>query len=599
VVDPGDPASPTARKPGPGSADGVERRDNLVWRVSVFGAIAAGAWTLFATQHFLGGHVRSASLEALAAVGTLAAMRLIRGAQTPDRRRRLTHLCIGFCFMGSVGSTLLTGQSSSQEVYWLLCFPVAASWVLDLRGAAVWTAVSIGTMIAIQYSDRWLTIEPEFLVVGSELALSRATMALVLFSFALASWRASVRHVHALELRERTIAGQARQLAAARDAALEASRAKGAFLASMSHEIRTPMNAVLGFTQLMLDTPLSADQRQMMETVRTGGDALLSLLNDILDFSKIEAGKVELEIQPMSIGACIEETLELLAPRAQAKQLALTCSIDPGMPETVLGDLTRIRQILFNLLANALKFTEAGAVSVTAGIAWRCQEQALVRIDVRDTGIGIAAEHVARLFESFRQADASTARRYGGTGLGLAISKRLAELMGGEIRVESRPGAGSTFSFTFLAVASGTGKTEGAPAVRDLDAADRSMAERIPLRILVAEDNLVNQKLMIRLLERMGYRADLAANGLEVIDAVARRDYDVILMDMQMPELDGVEATRRLRARAEAGHRPRIVALTANAMSEDRVRCLEAGMDEFLTKPIRAGQLAAALERCA
>jgi CheY-like chemotaxis protein/HPt (histidine-containing phosphotransfer) domain-containing protein len=560
--------------------------------------------------------------------------------------------------------------------------------------------------------------------------------------FDLVELRARVRSALRTQRLQQELLQANRNLENARLVAEEAASAKADFLATMSHEIRTPMNGVIAMTGLLLQTDLALDQRDFVETIRTSGESLLTIINDILNFSKIASGKMELEQRPMELRACVEESLDLFAAKAAEKNLDLVCRVDAAAPSRVVGDATRLRQILANLVSNAIKFTSSGEVCVE--IAARSSDAPLAaprrqefQFSVHDTGIGIPADRMNRLFRSFSQVDSSITRQFGGTGLGLAISKGLVELMGGRMWVESAEGRGSTFHFTLslpvatdedarppapppatlaglrvlivedgassrnvlaeqvrrwgmvpleaenaeqalaiLATSAGVelavidrqlpganglnlalelrkqpgheslpiaflnsvgasmDSTETLPASASVNKPvkpaplqtalvqlrsgtkpatpakatvssrlDASMAERFPLSILLADDNAINQKVALRLLQQLGYKADMASNGLEAVRAVEQKPYDVIFMDVQMPEMDGLDATRHIRQRqrepASTGHFNRpitIIAMTANAMHGDREKCVAAGMDDYLPKPVRPEALQSMLE---
>jgi signal transduction histidine kinase/CheY-like chemotaxis protein len=459
---------------------------------------------------------------------------------------------------------------------------------------------------------QWLLIaysRPSFVTWSSRIIPS----ALVVMGFIVSAFIMSLVFVmRRTEKKALTLATEmTQQLRDAKEAADSASAAKSRFLATMSHEIRTPMNGFLGMLQVLESTPLNDEQRECTSTMKHSGESLLQIINDILDFSKIEAGKLELENRNFSLLKICQESVELLIYKAKEKNLDLSLAYPPSAPRYFQGDPGRIRQVILNFLSNAIKFTEAGSVRLQvelqrvphaegASEASATHVSHQVTLTVIDTGIGIRPDQINKLFRDFSQADSSTTRKFGGTGLGLAISKSLVESMGGQVHVESRNGKGSKFSFwLYLKEGSGTVTADlpkpssPGPTQDSRDWTARPQGDTL----LVAEDNTVNQRVLIKMLRHFGYACDIAANGAEAVEMAERRAYPLVLMDCQMPEIDGLEATRKIRA----GHGPNrnspIIALTANATEQDRQACADAGMNDFLSKPLRQDLLVEVLKR--
>ena len=403
-----------------------------------------------------------------------------------------------------------------------------------------------------------------------------------------------------LQLQKRLVEQQKQEIEELLHKSQEVSRLKSEFLANMSHEIRTPMNGVLGMTQLVLETPLNDEQREYISTVRDSAESLLVVINDILDFSKIEAGKMELARDPFSVRKCVADALHVFSWKAESKGLRLESEIDPRVPGLVAGDAGRVRQILLNLLGNAMKFTERGKILLAVTPDEQANSPCYLRFSVADTGIGIPPDKQAVIFEAFAQADGSSRRRRGGTGLGLAISSKIVNLMGGRLWVESVPGAGSTFTFSVPLAPSDGFEIVTAPSGPIVWNATAAAATPVRLSILLAEDNAVNQRLAQRMIEKMGHQVTVVDNGRKAVETVLCQNFDMILMDLQMPEMDGFEATACIRdAEARARRYTPIVAVTAHAMAGDREQCLRAGMDHYISKPINFQTLRDLVNRCA
>ncbi len=677
-------------------------RASLPARTAALVGISAAGWGFFSVRALVTRDYPFSATTAVAALLTAGVYLTLR--LRPAWTRPLAHANAALATLFILLSCLLTGQVLSASLPYLVCVPLAVGYLQGIRNASIWAGICAATAVLNEVLMRVMPLRPSY--VNSTIDYTIATVVLIVLTVGLVtgSERVHAAHLAALKRREATIESllrglekKGREAEQARDRAIAASRAKGEFVATLSHEIRTPLNGVLGMAGLLLDDEMPPQQRELVRTIRTSGDALLALLNDMLDFSKIEAGRIELERAPFDLRDCVEDTFDLVGVSAANKRIRLAYVASPGVAH-VLGDAGRVRQILVNLVGNAVKFTERGEIVIVIDAAPAEGGACEIHVAVRDSGIGIAEERIASLFEPFTQADASTTNKFGGTGLGLAICRKLAEVMGGRAWVESRLGEGSTFHVTVKLDPAAAGPSSRVPeldgrrvivaseheptrrmllaqigvlgaigigcateadvsrelASRRIDALiaeatcappdagvphearlllpweapptsgallrtparsrdlrrlllgffhvatpSQPMSIRVPPMdaadapsVLVAEDNPVNQRVVRLMLERLGCRPDVAGNGIEALDALRARRYDLVLMDVRMPEMDGITATRALRAELPPDRQPLVVAMTANVQLEDREACEAAGMDDFVAKPLRPADLA-------
>lgn len=623
---------------------------------------AVAGWAIFGVRNLLSGYPLSTATCTLVSLATIAIALASRGRLHNRFRAELwVHLNIGINALGIATMGMLTGQQeSTAPLTFLALLPLFAAYQLSVSAALAWGGAGVALILAVHISGVFIHLPPEFNPSGWQLALDRIVMLAIVAAFAIHARLVS-------EQRLQIIHTQTDHLKLARDEAVKASEIKSAFLATMSHEIRTPLHGVLGLAEILSHSSLEESDQATVQAIQASGRLLLTIVNDILDLSRLEKGQLHLETIPFQLDQVLGNVIDLNLPGARHKNLGLWLRIEPGIPSLLQGDPTRLQQILMNLVSNALKFTGQGEVVISARPL-----QGQIRLEVTDSGEGIAAADMERLFQPFEQLDSSITRRFGGSGLGLAISQALAQSMGSQIQVESQPGVGSKFYLNlplpsqcvdaeaplagkrvrllglhaeaerstasvlvragarlvdqdepcdwFLCAREGQPVPEGARAIwlgeqempvgfqqrlhlpltlrhllNPTSCAQPAAARTRGQQALVVEDNSVNQRVMLGMLKRLGWDAEVASNGLEALELLARQDYPVVLMDLQMPVLDGLETTRRIRQQSLP--QPYIIVVTANAFLEVKETVRQAGANDILTKPLHLEELAASLER--